>query len=132
MDDARVVMEGQIPPMGSFRDLVVWREAVALAGATYRLTHGLPSAERYGLSSQLRRAAVSVSANIAEGCGRGGDRELVRFLQIARGSAHEVESLLAVTVELGMLDGRSIGAVQVQADRVSRQLTRLIRRLTPA
>ena len=118
--------------MGSFRDLVVWKEAIALAGAAYRLASRLPSVERYGLSSQLQRAAVSVSANIAEGCGRGGDRELVRFLHIARGSCHEVESLLAVTMELGVLDGEEVDAVRIQADRIARQLTRLIRRLIPA
>ena len=66
--------------MGNFRDLVVWKRAQDLALAVYQSTSSFPKEERYGLTAQMRRAAVSVSSNIAEGCGRQGDRELSRFL----------------------------------------------------
>jgi four helix bundle protein len=69
--------------MGDFKRLDVWHKAQRLAATVYRLTADFPAVERYGLSSQIRRAAVSVTANIAEGCGRQGDVELRRFLRIA-------------------------------------------------
>ncbi|MGH7508809.1 MAG: four helix bundle protein [Gemmatimonadales bacterium] len=87
--------------MGNFRELVVWRRAQDLALAVYRSTSSFPKEERYGLSAQMRRAAVSVSSNIAEGCGRQGDRGLARFLQIARGSVRELECQLLLSCELG-------------------------------
>jgi four helix bundle protein len=115
--------------MGNFRELVVWKDAKALAVEVYALSRRLPPDERFGLISQLRRAAVSVSTNIAEGTGRGGDKELIRFLQIARGSSREVESLLEVAVGLGYLDSSQAGAIQAAADGVSRKLTVLMRSL---
>lgn len=115
--------------MGNFRELVVWKDAKQLAVRIYRLTKQLPADERYGLTSQLCRAAVSVSTNIAEGTGRGGDRELVRFLYIARGSSREVESLLEIGQELGFLTGDEFGGALKAADSASRQLSVLIKRL---
>jgi four helix bundle protein len=118
--------------MGDYHDLQAWREAVELAAEVYAISRRLPGTERFGLASQLQRAAVSVSANIAEGSGRAGDRELARFLRVARGSACEVESLLAVCLRLGLLTDAEVGPAQKRADRVSRRLTALIRRLIPA
>ena len=118
--------------MGDYHDLRVWTEAITLAADTYRLTRRLPAAEKYGLVSQLRRAAVSVSANIAEGCGRASDREFCRFLRIARGSAHEVASLLTVCVRLELVTEADVNEVRRAADEVSRLLTALTKRLTPA
>jgi four helix bundle protein len=115
--------------MGNFRDLVVWKEAKALAVVVYTATRHLPRDERFGLTSQLRRAAVSISTNIAEGTGRGGDREMVRFLQIARGSSREVESLLEVARDLGFLNGVELTHALDAANRVSARLTLLIRSL---
>ena len=89
--------------MGNFRELVVWKRAQDLALAVYRSTSSFPKEEPYGLTSQMRRAAVSVSSNIAEGCGRQGDRELARFLQIARGSVRELECQLILSRDLGYL-----------------------------
>ncbi|HUQ80089.1 MAG TPA: four helix bundle protein [Gemmatimonadaceae bacterium] len=76
------------------RQLVVWQKAVELSLHAYRLTHDFPREERYGLSSQLRRAAVSVACNIAEGNGRRYRREYINYLSIARGSLREVDTLL--------------------------------------
>ena len=80
--------------MGNFRELVVWRRAQDLALAVYRFTSSFPEDERYGLTAQMRPAAISASSNIAEGCGRQGDRELARFFQIAPGSVLTPDSPL--------------------------------------
>ena len=115
--------------MKDFRDLKVWRAAHELTLDVYRATNTLPPEERYGLLRQVRRAAVSISANIAEGCGRRGDRDFARFLQIAMGSASELEYLLLLSHDLGWLaeeDHRHLGGKTVQ---VKRMLAGLIQKL---
>ena len=87
--------------MHQFRRLDVWRDAVDLATRIYRLTGSYPSDERYGLTTQMRRAVVSVSSNIAEGAGRGSSKEMARFLRMAIGSICELESQLEVSRKLG-------------------------------
>jgi four helix bundle protein len=89
--------------MGNYRQLLVWKRAHTLALDVYRATQRFPTEERYGLTAQLRRAAVSVVSNIAEGSGRLGDREHIRFLRIARGSVSEVECQLLLSRDLGYL-----------------------------
>jgi four helix bundle protein len=86
----------------SFKDLLVWQRALQLAKHVYNLTRSFPPDERFGLTSQLRRAAVSVSSNIAEGHARQG-REYAYFLSITRGSLAEIESQLLLAVELGYM-----------------------------
>jgi four helix bundle protein len=88
-----------------FKTRKVWRQAHELVQQVYRVTTAFPAAERYGLMSQMRRAGVSIPANIAEGCGRAGDAELARFLQIAMGSASELEYHLLLTRDLEYLSG---------------------------
>jgi len=88
----------------SHRDLVAWQVAIDLVEGVYRLTEGFPSEERFGLATQLRRAAVSVPSNIAEGAGRIGEKEFVRFLGIARGSLSEVETQLHIARRLGYIN----------------------------
>lgn len=90
--------------MGSFQDLVVWQKSISLARSVYDLTTELPKEEKYGLISQVRRAAVSVPSNIAEGHGRVLKREFARFLSIALGSLREVQTLLILTRELSLAD----------------------------
>ena len=85
----------------SHRDLKVWSEALDLTEVIYRLTSTFPRHEQYGLTSQLCRAAVSVPANIAEGCARSGTKELLHFLSIVQGSLSEVDTLLEVASRLG-------------------------------
>src|SRR5882757_5230038 len=77
--------------MKDFKELKVWSKAHEMTMSVYRATRSFPKEELYGLTSQLRRAAASIGANIAEGCGRRSDGEFTRFLQIARGSASEIE-----------------------------------------
>jgi four helix bundle protein len=86
--------------------LRVFHEAEELAVLVYCLTRNMPSDERYGLVQQMRRAGVSVVSNIAEGCGRGGNRELVRFRSIALGSATELECQLRLARRLSYIDAR--------------------------
>ena len=82
-------------------DLDVWKVSKDLAVELYRLTDKFPARERFALSDQIRRSASSVPANIAEGCGRGSSRELIRFLRVARGSLSELHSHLSLADELG-------------------------------
>jgi four helix bundle protein len=105
--------------------LAVAEQAMALAVAVYRLTNDFPPSERFGLATQMRRAAVSVGSNIAEGCGRSGNREFLRFLQIARGSTTEIAFQLAVAVNLGFGDSGDQEAVAELVDHVQRMLNRL-------
>src|SRR5438309_206584 len=93
-----------------FRDLIVWRKAIAFAREVYSSTKSFPKEERFGLTMQVRRAAVSVSSNIAEGHTRQG-REFVHFLSIARGSLAEVESQLILAAELGYIQSDRLDEV---------------------
>ena len=106
-------------------NLEVMRYARALACAVYRATAGFPSDERFGITAQMRRAAISIGSNIAEGCGRDGDREFAHFLHIALGSATELEFQMLVAVDLQMLPPQS--AVIDEVGRVRRMLSRLIK-----
>jgi len=92
-----------LPRMNDFRNLRVWHKAHALALAVYRATSAFPSAERFGLAAQMRRAAVSVPANIAESCGRRSHRDEAHLLQVAFGSACELEAELLLARDLGYL-----------------------------
>jgi four helix bundle protein len=89
--------------MGDYKELLVWKQAHRLALEIYRATRLFPNEERYGLVAQMRRAALSVVSNIAEGSGRQSDREQSRFLRIARGSVHEVQCQLLISRDLGFL-----------------------------
>ena len=111
----------------SYRDLLVWQEAIDLAVHVYELTKSFPRDEIYGLTSQLRRASVSISSNIAEGYGRDTTGAYVNHLKIARGSINEVESLLEVCNRVGLFAaGRATSTAQ-QADKLNRMLSSLIR-----
>jgi four helix bundle protein len=115
--------------MGNYRTLRAWHRAHALALRIYRLTQSLPAAEQYGLTSQLRRAAVSVPANIAEGSGRGSDAELTRFAGIALGSLHELEAELRIMRDLGLGDPQAAADALQEAGELGRMLGALRRRL---
>lgn len=93
--------------MGDFKKLTAWQKSQELVACIYRLTNSFPVQERYGLSSQMRRAAVSVSANVAEGCGRQGDVELRRFVRISLGSLAELECQVLLSANLKFVDPES-------------------------
>ena len=112
-----------------FRQLLVWQKAMDLFVATDRLSRRLRSEERFELTSQLRRAAGSVAANIAEGAGRMHLGDYVRHLSIARGSVREVESHLEAARRLGYFSDAELRDVNDLADQVSRMLLVQMRRL---
>lgn len=116
--------------MRDFRELHVWNKAHGLTLDVYRTTKPFPTEERYGLTSQLRRSAASVAANIAEGCGRGSDADLRRFLQIPMGSASETEYHVLLARDLGYLDESSASRLTDGVQEVKRMLTAFITKLT--
>ena len=103
--------------------LEAWKESIALVKAVYKATQAFPKEETYGLVSQMRRAAISVPSNIAEGAARTGSREFAQFLNVARGSLSELETQLIIAVELGYI-GADHGIFS-RLDKVSRLLTGL-------
>ncbi len=109
----------------TFRDLVAWQKGMELARAIYRVTAGMPDSERFGLTNQMRRAAVSVPSNIAEGYGRESRADLVKFLRIARGSLNEVATQHDLAVSLQMIaSDAGLSALLDETDRVLQALIR--------
>lgn len=115
--------------MENFKDLKVWEKAHDLTLAVYKLTRKFPREEVYGLTSQIRRAAASIGANIAEGCGRRSDPEMNRFIQIARGSACEVEYRLLLARDLDFISDGEFRDLEARVFEVERMLAALSRRL---
>lgn len=118
--------------VSNYRNLVAWQRAVDLAEATYRLSDHFPDAERFALTSQVRRAAVSVPSNIAEGHGRGTPKAMVSFIRIANGSTKELETQLILAQRFGYLSAEEAAPVMSLADEVGRLLTGLRRSLESA
>ena len=115
--------------MQDFRKLRVWREAHALSIAVYHRTRCFPRQETYGLTSQMRRAAMSVPTNIAEGCGRRGPRELARFLSIALGSANELHYQLLLARDLELLTHAECHELEAHVEGIGRMLSTLLRKV---
>ena len=110
----------------SYKDLIVWQKAKVLAGEIYRATESFPKQETYGLTSQLRRASVSVASNIAEGQGRLTKGEFQQFLGHSRGSLLELETQLAIAVDLHYLSAVELTRLEAKTAEVSRLLNGLI------
>jgi four helix bundle protein len=115
--------------MKSFRDLKVWEKSHELALAAYDATASFPKQEMFGLVSQIRRCATSIPANIAEGCGRRGNGEFHRFLQIAMGSASELEYHLLLSRDLKFLNMELHASLNCRVEEVKRMLSSLIRKV---
>lgn len=113
----------------SYRDLRVWQKGVDLTERVYDLTRGFPSEEKFGLSSQLRRAAVSVPSNVAEGWGRNSTGAFVRFLRIAHGSLTEIETQVTIAHRLGYLDRHEKEALLKETTAERKMILALIRSL---
>ena len=111
------------------KKLKVWQDAMGTARDIYRLTNLLPSEEKFGLISQMRRAAVSIPCNIAEGAARRGKKEFKNFLGIAQGSLSELDTQLDLCVLLEFLEAKVLGEVEEKLIRVDKMLTGLIRSL---
>jgi len=114
-------------PIKSHRDLVVWQKAMDLVEAVYRATSSFPKEETYALTSQIRRAVVSVPANIAEGQGRRLTKEYLYFLANARGSLLELDTHLEIAVRLCYVDKNNYSILKNQLDEVARMLNGLMR-----
>ncbi len=116
--------------MRDFKELKVWEKAHQWVLEVYRVTGSFPAEERFSLVAQLRRSAASVPANIAEGCGRGGQREFARFLSIAAGSASEAEYHLLLARDLGYLDEGMHRDLDQRINEVKRMLNTFVQRLS--
>lgn len=108
--------------MDNFRNLIVWRRAVELATSIYRKTLNFPKSELYGLTSQIRRAAISISSNIAEGAGRRSSKEFANFLSISYGSACELETQLLIAKNLGYLKSDDFKNLFSEIDEIQKML----------
>ena len=117
--------------MRNFQKLEVWKKAHELTLSIYRLTANFPANERYGLTSQLQRASASIGANLAEGCGRETDADYCRFVQMAAGSACEVEYHLILSRDLGLLDATAFEQLNTDINEIKRMLCGLSKHLEP-
>lgn len=115
--------------MKDFRSLRVWEKSHRLALAVYKITRLFPKEELYGLSSQIRRSCVSIPSNIAEGCGRSSDADFKRFLQIAMGSACEVDYQLLLAGELGYCKNEESTQLGKDISEVKQMLSSVIKKL---
>ena len=105
-----------------FENLKIWKESVKFASEVYSLTKKFPKSEQFGLISQLNRAAVSISLNIAEGGGRNSDAELSRFIQIAIGSVNEVVTILYISLEQNYMNKTEFGFFYNRCEQLSKML----------
>ena len=115
--------------MQNFRNLKVWEKAHAMTLDVYRSTRAFPKEELYGLTSQMRRSSASVGANIAEGCCRNGDKDFGRFIQIAAGSAGELEYHVVLAHDLGLLNPDDYQRLSTETIEVKRMLASLLQKL---
>ena len=115
----------------SYRELIVWQRAMDLVMDVYRTTKRFPKEETYGLAAQMRRAAVSIPSNIAEGQGRYSRKELVQFLTHARGSLLELQTQIEISGALAYLGDRELGDLKSKANEVGRLLNGMLAHFRP-
>ena len=114
----------------SFRELLVWQKGIRLSVLVYRLSKQFPREETYGLSDQMRRAAVSIPSNIAEGAGRLNSREYRQYLGVARGSSFELQTQLTIARELGFGDIEQLREAESSCDEIGKMIFGVIRTLS--
>lgn len=115
--------------MHNYQDLKVWQKAIEVAQKIYELTLPFPSQEKFGLTSQIRRSAVSIASNIAEGAGRNTDKDFVNFISIAAGSAFELETQLIIAMKVNFLTNDDYEDVQDELEQIKKMLFSLKRKL---
>ena len=113
----------------SYKDLMVWKAAVELAVSCYSVTKAFPSSEAYGMTSQMRRAAASVAANIAEGHGRESTAVFIQFLRVAQGSLKELETHLVISGRVGLMSDAEAERLLRATDEIGRMLRSMVRSL---
>lgn|SRR5690606_12194954 len=106
----------------NFKELIVWKKSIDLAAEVYQVVSVLPQDERFGLTSQIKRAVVSVASNIAEGSGRNSDKEFIHFLGIAKGSAYELLTQLFIANRLGLLEAGDAGGIMSKVEEVQKMI----------
>lgn len=114
--------------MGNHKELIVWQKNITLVKLVYQQTGSFPSDERFGLTNQMRRCSVSIPSNIAEGFGRGSDKELTRFLRISLGSSSELDTQLILSKELHYMDEKRYNELSALNEEVAKTLSSLIYR----
>jgi four helix bundle protein len=112
--------------MRNFREMIIWNQGIALAVKIYAITKKLPAEERFGLTSQLNRAAVSIPSNIAEGCSRKSEKDFARFLEHSLGSAYEVETDLVIAEKIGYIKNEIVTDCLTHLQQEQRQIHSLI------
>ena len=115
--------------MRTHKDLEVWRLAIKLAGDVYQLTDDYPQKEVFGITSQMKRAAVSIGANIAEGAARQSRKEFIHFLHIAMGSASELDTLIEISCVTNLADHYKLNKLQEHLTIIAKMLNNLLKRL---
>lgn len=115
----------------NFRELIAWQKAMQLAKNAYLLTANFPASERYGLVSQIQRAAVSIPANIAEGAGRPTPKELVHFLSFSLGSAYELETEFLLANNLMYIDEQQLEKINEEVTEVQKLVYSLMKKYQP-
>jgi four helix bundle protein len=116
-------------PITDYRDLDVWNESMSLAADIYEMTRTFPREEMFGMTSQMRRASVSVAANIAEGYGRQQTRPFIQFLWVSQGSVKELETLVQLAQRVGLMASGSANQAMVRCERIGKMLVGLVRKL---
>jgi four helix bundle protein len=115
--------------INSFRDLHVWQKSIAFVEDIYRLTSNFPKEEIYALTSQMRRCAVSIPSNIAEGYGRNSTPDYIRYLRVAAGSLYELQTQMEIAVNLGYAKSEVVDVLKEKAEEIARMLGGLINKL---
>ncbi len=111
--------------MRNFRNYEIWKLAIELGTSIYQLSALLPDDERFGFKSQLKRAVVSISSNIAEGCSRSSEKEFKRFIEISLGSAFEIESQLILAQKIGLLEEKQLESTYSEIQLLQKKLNAL-------
>lgn len=115
--------------MHKYRELHFWQKSKELAIVVYKCTEKFPKEERYGLSSQVRRSAVSIPSNIAEGAGRRSNKEFIRFLNISMGSLYELETQLDIAEEIGILPSEEHSSLRIKLTSIAEMMSKFRVRL---
>ena len=113
----------------SYHDLEVYKKAICFAREIYKVSEGFPEKEKFGITSQSRRAVVSISSNIAEGWGRDSSKNYSQFLKIARGSLYELDTLITIAYELKYINGNELKSLTDIKDEISKMLNSLIKKI---
>ena len=117
-------MENQ--KINSFKDLKIWQKSMLLISQIYSLSNGFPASEKFGLTSQINRASVSIASNIAEGWGRESKKSFVQFLKISRGSLFELDTLLIIAVNQNYLKDSDYDQLLIQVNEIGKMINSLI------